>query len=591
MLPGEFANVIEEDREKELVAALSIYHPVAFNWDPLFVGKPTPIAPDYPVSFVHKAVSSALSSCKEKLASTTLYPDFSEKTIGDIGRVTMNKIRESGFDVEINPSTCGLERLYSRTGIKIGGCTEMRTSFGLGDLRPRSYYARGPDVYYSSRYVQPIFNILIDSLPVTNRYHRFITAQLAPMDPSETLFIYDYSSFTSNLFEIRNFTAALGRYFHDTDVTIIDTFEGPISVNLGRLLLDFNEHCNVFPEFTVRDFGSSHSVGKDSNFHSCGMLGVPGNISSCTFLHGIHLAILLCSLSCRCIGDDAIGKERLERVVLLIERFLGNIGPISFKKKTQWESSAEHEDLVAPSSWHYTKRPISRSVSRVIIGTQAVVPPIVYVMNWRDPLRTTIWPETNSLYLKRCSRYITRFAVSLKNINLSEPAREFAEAYVAFWSQEMYRTYCDIRKRCPRFDTPFKKSQVRRVGVDAVEDIWLERYGKGGGYLKKRAFSYSEDEVVVREYPYSGYLTQPLFLASQLGYAETEEEQVFYSDPSTYADEYLASFEDHTIRYSYTWTLSSSCPTWLVTLVQFSLSDSLPEPIDSFGDSESDNEM
>jgi hypothetical protein len=100
------------------------------------------------------------------------------------------------------------------------------------------------------------------------------------------------------------------------------------------------------------------------------MLGVPGNISSCTLLHGIHLAILLCSVLCRAVGDDAIGVTRTDEVDTLIDDYLTNIGKVSIPKTTRWDLVDEEgwEGRGEDTMWHYTKRPIGRYQSRVLQG-------------------------------------------------------------------------------------------------------------------------------------------------------------------------------------------------------------------------------
>jgi len=569
---GANYSIIQEDREKELLAALTLYHPVSFNWDALFDGIPIPIAEGYPYSMVHKTVFHGMLNAKAKISGRTFYPSFSLKTVGRESKAQLRFYKDGIEDVLIDESTRGLEVLYSRTGIELDGVTEMRTAFTLNDLRPRSYYARGPSVYYPSRFVQPIFNILIDMFPVTHRRARFILSQLQ-VEPSESLFIYDYSSFTSTLFEIRNFTEALSRYFSDTTITVIDSFVGPTECNLGDLLHDFNESCNNFPEFSCPDFGDSSTPSCSTNFHKCGMLGVPGNISSCTLLHGIHLAILLCSTLCRCVGDDAIGKEKRELVEKLISDFLPNIGHVSLEKSTIWDFTEEEDsgDMGVYTSWHYTKRPITRFHGQPLAGKQAIYPPITFVLQWKDDLRTFSWPETDELFVKKAAHYIRRFGTQFISFpSVSEYDEAFSNRFIRAWNRCL-KNFVD-REVSSGFEQPrVYKCLVHHIGQNGFEDmVWSMTKNGWMNRVSKRSYGFDED-TVCRGYRYSSQKTQALSFAMKLGYADMEEEYEMIASPQEFFNLYTSQYADPTFMSSYSWILTESCPSWLVTLVRESL--------------------
>jgi len=571
-IPDENINIIEEDREKELIAALSEYHPISFNWDALFTGIPIPIAQDYPYSDVHSTIYYSLLNTKSKIQDRIYYPLFSNKTIGRESRSILGSMKNNVEDILLDESTQALEILYSRSEVKISGTTEMRTSFSLNDLRPRSYYARGPTVYYPSRYIQPIFNILVDMFPVTNRRARFILSQLE-VSSSESLFIYDYSSFTSTLFEIRNFTEALSRYFTGTTITIIDSFHGPTLVDLGEMLHDFNLECNVFPEFTVPDFKSS-DLPSSSNFHRCGMLGVPGNISSCTLLHGMHLAILLCSVLCRCVGDDAIGKKERELVTTLIQKFLPNIGHVSLEKSTIWDFMDEEHagDFGSYGSWYYTKRPITRHGSRIVTGFQAIYPPITYIMRWKDDLRTFTWPATDELYATKAAEYIKKFGIQFISLTATERELEFANRFVHCWNRMFYHFTTHSVRNTFILPRPCK-TLLMTVGQSGFEDmVWSMARDGWRHRLPKRSYGFSE-EYVVRGYRYTSWKTQSLSFAFKLGFADMEEETEIISDPFEFFTRFTSFYTDLSFRSSYSWLLSVDTPDWLISLIRDSLVD------------------
>jgi len=569
-IPGTNIAMIEEDRSKELKAALSIYHPTSFNWDAIFSGIPIPIHPDYPYSSVHYAVSQGLLESKRKIQDQIYYPTFSTKTVGADTKVQLRLYKNDIDGVLLEESTQGLEILYSRTGIKLEGVTEMRTSFSLNDLRPRSYYARGPSVYFPSRFIQPIFNILIDMIPVTNRRTRFLLSAIR-IEPQETLFIYDYSSFTSTLFEIRNFTEALARYFSDTYVTIVDSFSGPESINLGDLLHLFNQTCNVFPEFSVQDLFGSRSPGLN-NFHNCGMLGVPGNISSCTLLHGIHLAVLLCTLLCRCVGDDAIGKEKREKVQDLIEQSLTNIGRVSLEKSTLWDDKEDNEmETSEHNSWYYTKRPITRFKERIIVGNQAVFPPFTFISRMKDEMRTFSWPATDELFAIKAYNYIRRFSQQFISFTiLSDSDEEFANQYIILWNRVL-RSFL-VNCTTSGFSAPLCTKYVpRSIGTNGILDMIRKKAYSGGKLqLRKIAQGFWEDEYISVGFPYSSRMTQALSYSVKLGFATSEEELITFVDPEEYIYESSSRAQLH-VSYSHIWSLSLDCPSWLVVLIRESL--------------------
>jgi hypothetical protein len=574
-LAGDVWETIEEDRRKELMAALSIYHPMTFKWDTLFEGHNTPIADNYPnPSKVNYEIYKGLLRAKEKLQSILFYPQTSWKSIGDVGRLTLLRMQDQVVEAVVQPSTEGLELLYSRTGYTIRGPTEMRTSFGLNDLRPRTYYARGPDVFYPSRYIQAIFNVLVDMIPVTERYQRYLVTQLMMQD-HETLLIYDYSSFTSSLHEIKNFTEALARYFSGTDITVVDSYEGVKTVDLGELLMDFNETCNNFPSFTIRPYNGPHQYSDNVDYHNCGMLGVPGNISSCTLLHGIHLAILLCSVLCRAVGDDAIGVTRTDEVDTLICDYLTNIGKVSIPKTTRWDLVDEEgwEGRGEDTMWHYTKRPIGRYQSRVMQGWQAIFPPATYFTQEYDPLRSARAPYSAMEYFLKANRYSKTFVASLSHHQLTEFGQSVGDRFCHYMRVCAYRECDHLQVSSPRFRRPhFVTVMPNRCGVEGLEDIEWEWKQRKGGYVPKEAIPYSDTEYYVVNREYSGRKLPVLSYMVKMGWGSMEEEPWVYVHGGDDFFKHRRASQERNFQSSYSWQIYDSAPQWVVDLITLTLS-------------------
>jgi len=512
----------------------------------------------------------SLGAAEVKFQNKIFYPQTSKKTIGGLGGLymKMNAYKVDGMCLE--PTTEGLELLYSRTGIMIEGETEMRTSFSLNDLRPRTYYARGPTVYYPSRFIQAIFNIICDEFPVTNRYGRFVLSQLR-MTAASTLFIYDYESFTSKLHEILNFTAAIGRFYEEVKVTVVDSFYGLIEISLGELLADFNEACNNLPEFSVPGEGSMYFDGKTTNFHNCGMLGVPGNITSCTLLHGIHLAVILCNILCRCVGDDAIGVDLRENVLDKMEKFLGNIGTFSIPKTQRWDVEHEEEEN-SGFGWNYTKRPLTRIAGRANLGWQMNFPPITFLVHWDDPCRTTFWPESELQYVRKHLQYGRSFALNTTRQPLSEEQLETCRTFLRF-CYESYQFHIE------RFLSASEKNFVkndhypRMCGEsDFFWELEFDLRRIGVGYVPEPAIPYNAEDGFVRERIYRGRMTKAISYAVTMKWASSEKVRVLAS-----GEDFVTRRRDdilHLVDPAYDWSLSSSCPSWVVDLVARDLSPS-----------------
>lgn len=370
---------------KELTSMVEGMHPASFDYDAVLsrdteLLRSTRLYYNLPLNpYTQLEICRQLSDCKRILRSTLFYPKYSKKTIGRIGRIGLMHANRSEDPYECE-STEDLEKFYERTGFRIAGPTELRWAWRYNDLKPRVYYARGPAQYYDSAIIQPVFNVIVDSLLSTNRWDRF-HPETVDIQPGHTSFIYDYSSFTSNLGELPAFTNALADFFQDTEIHYIDTHSGVITANLGDILRLYNTTCNIRPDVDV----SKVLVQEDLIMsHHTGMLGVPGNISSATLLHGIHLSIISGGTrNCKVVGDDAYGvvfPEQCSRDQLHEE--LSNLGDVAQEKMEFWEDD-ELLDM-DDECWHYVKRPITRVGRRMDYGAQAIWPDLANILNLRD---------------------------------------------------------------------------------------------------------------------------------------------------------------------------------------------------------------
>jgi hypothetical protein len=392
-------------------------------------------------------------------------------------------------------TTQGLEWAYSRTGNQLQGPTEMRLAWKWNDLKPRVYYARGPSQYYASRYIQAIFNDLIDCLPITNRFFRFFHAGIR-LDHDDNLFIYDYSSFTSSLEEVKCFIRALADHCSGTNISILDTYHGVRIVDLGEILRTYLEECNTFPEFDINRWPEECVEGDTLRRNSTGMLGVPGNITSCTLLHGIHLAMILESLlKGKCVGDDAIAASKSSEDKF--EQDINGLGEVSMVKGASWMAEDEYvdEDL----SWNYVKRSITRMDGRIVVGDLLTFPTIGGFFNLNDGIHTHVAVEPYELAKKQATM-LWRLCRSVDELGraLEADEEELIDRFVYVMSKESSA----VRDRESHRNIPIIMPRGYQVGIwkrSMLIDVWnipvLLPKGDFGDYSEPDVIMESEVEM------------------------------------------------------------------------------------------------
>jgi len=397
----------------------------------------------------------------------------------------------------------------------------------------------------------------------------------------DTLFIYDYSSFTSTLHEIRNFTAALARYFDDVYVKVVDTYHGVVEVSVGQLLSTFNQTCNVDPKFDTWKFEGPEYDRVEGvfpeSFHNAGMLGVPGNISSCTLLHGLHLAVLVLSMeSCRVVGDDAVGSKLIHDLFTFVLR-LQNIGSVSISKSIHWSGGVESEGV----GWHYTKRPIERVENRVLFGFQAVFPPLASLYCVEDSLHDTFYPETVVGRIIRATKFLNSFTRQFSFLpSLDSSEEEFAEDFIEScvrgiyrWTRHSVSKVSDVRRHL--------SSVPRSLGFDSFEEIIHARRGEIV-YMPPDSshFSRFDPEVpcCIGE-TYCVLVNRSVRLAVDMFWAESEEVLVAVVLGDSNFDEYL-NFCCGNVRSVCRITFDDACPSWFLRF--FSYLNNVDVPIDDY---------
>lgn len=148
--------VFENNVSKEIVAAVERYRPAVLRWCNLLspfrlVRHTFSLGDGYmPEPLVNDFIFQALSMSKSSLSRHTFYPEIGKKTVGRKAQQESERILRN-MDIAITRTLLDSELYYHKTGRYLAGLTEMRWSWKYNVLKPRVYYARGPDVYYSSR--------------------------------------------------------------------------------------------------------------------------------------------------------------------------------------------------------------------------------------------------------------------------------------------------------------------------------------------------------------------------------------------------------------------------------------------------------
>jgi hypothetical protein len=558
-------DVFGETLSKEINAAVESYRPVVLRWDCLLspskkVRMAQTLGADYPLNpMVNNYIFSRLSSVRSSLTRRIFYPDIGQKTVGKEAKQEIDR-QFKERDLPKTHTLLDCEMLYHKEGIILPGATELRWAWKYNDLKPRVYYARGPSVYYASRYIQAVFNVILEAFPQVSKFERFSTSSIRIPETSR-FFVYDYSSFTSTLEEIKSFLLNLADFYRGTEIQIVDTFHGLIRKDLGELLDEYNEVCSFYPEFDVSEISwdkiKEEGPAEILN-HTCGMLGVPGNISSCTLLHGLHLMLVLESLDCKCVGDDAAGVDDKDNQEW-VDSNLSNIGKLETSKVENWrndEPVMERGDY--HMGWNYIKRPIDRVDTRIHIGEQLVWPPICVMLQLTDKYHTqTRAMDSKQAYVKGCTM-LRSFIVSLRS--MPQKANEMEQEVITRYYHAVWRL---LVKKFGTHNVNCMMPTDPWVALDI--DAWLFQFRDK--VIPHRALFKGGEQEVVKSEVISLTQSPALSLARKLGYATVDpiiELHRVGSEPEIFRDLLLRESKS---SFLYTVVIDDSIPAWLFKLV------------------------
>jgi len=185
------------------------------------------------------------------------------------------------------------QRHYHKTGEQLGGSIEMRQKWYPSNAKPRTYFAQGGTAYTHSRFLQDFFTTLVNAFPSTHHETRLQPYRLRFGDPTFEghFLVYDLSSFTSNMVAQRDFCDSLARFFLGVEVEIFDEHYGLLTVDMGEMLLDYNEYCVFDPVLNQERVPDYLRTQSEPYPHArASMLGIYGNLMTCTVSHFLIVA-------------------------------------------------------------------------------------------------------------------------------------------------------------------------------------------------------------------------------------------------------------------------------------------------------------
>lgn len=444
-----------ESWEKELDATQGPDRPQVLDYslwfsdDPQFSEPLSTYLPPAPAK--NKEIHRLFRQFRDNLEGSILYPQIQSSK--SMSKETALNYSYASSKIE-DPSSKGccsadLEIWYSLTGEEIRGPCELRQSWKYNDVTPRTYFSQGGDTFFASKYVRDIANNLMNTFQETNYKSKFAVQDLS-LDRDTIAVIYDYSSFTSNLTELKYFLKALADFLRGTLIWIVDSSEGIIRVDAGDLVDNYNDTCNVLGKFTVQRY----DLGDVSLWEHlrAGFLGVYGNIAFSTTLHGLH-ASQLCGDhgGARCVGDDAYITARpsadfgLNEIILAVQ----SLGEVALQKFRVWEFRSLGEDFEDDRTWAFLKRPIDRYQNRIIQEPNIFLP----IFGLIHPIQDEVHTEEED-YRSRVVLLAKQTLSCLRQLKtLYPPLEEHQMDLIRRYLRSLYRTVgLDVRGRLP-FET------------------------------------------------------------------------------------------------------------------------------------------
>lgn len=386
--------------------------PSRINFNAIFGSPNQPIAPGLlPNPSMAMKVQAAIDSWISDTCNTPQYPKLSRKTVSketeELAREVIYKNPDlpSISDEEITQVT--VEKIQHYTGQQILGGCELRQRWYPAQLLPRTYFAQGGQAFHESKLIAKMMTDLTDRLLCTNRRSRVNPTRIR-LRESHHAFIYDLTTFTSNLHEQRYFVDRLAEYCTGHQVTVMDASCGLMPMDLGDLIRQYN-NTNIQSTYSMKRVYKTLDV--ECRHHTAGFLGVYGNIANATFLHGVVM-LQLCDNEdeLNVAGDDGIKSSDDDTEAFDLLRFLGVL------EMTKTFSTHEEGSI-------HLKRPIHQKGTRLYQGFLVIWPSFEYMVKESDdvdPRYPLVSQMTKRERRDALANSITGFLTSLSTTHLDE---------------------------------------------------------------------------------------------------------------------------------------------------------------------------
>lgn len=503
---------------------------------------------------IHDYIFQQLMRVSSLLTDKPYYPNYGHKLLPQTSLSNFRQLQES-YGYRFEESTCGVEAFYSREGILPDGPTEMKQSFGYNDLRPRIYFSRGSTHYAQSKYIQEVFNRILEGFPCVHKFERFHISKLEIQD-GEIFMVYDFSTFTTNLQSLSGFLYALADLYSHLEITVIDTFQGPVTINLGEYIRGYTAECNDSPRFETF-YGSTD--GEPITYTSgAGLLGIPGNISSSTLWHAVILMCLIESIALKVVGDDAGAVLPAGDTPGSLVSSLNMFGDVSMPKTEAW-AHVDIMEVIEKVVWQYVKRQIYRLGNKIHCGeTPMQFPnPSLFIERFADEFHAVKQIDDPILSSIKCSN---RFVKECARFSLEEQGDEIIE---------MCRRYHNfILKEVRKDDDMKQQKQIPRFPFfqDVVDYSFESWYAGLPGLVRIPEFASSENIpeqwVTMKYYHISMKKAVRLIVDMEYGAVKMKTRVVKNNETRV-----LREFFESRMRPLYLFVIYESCPQFMIDLL------------------------
>jgi hypothetical protein len=533
----EIQRVYCESMIKEMTVMESVKRACTLNFSVFFGSYNEQLHHEFPCNpTMSKRIHGYIDTWIRSLEDRLLYPQVSSKTVS---HVTASNLKSAypeyePFDKEVGITGIDLERIRHQYGQEIEGPCEMRQKWYCSNLKPRTYYAQGGTAHHSSKYLALPFVDLCDLLPCTNRRTRVDPSRILIDDPSADVIYYDLVSFTSNLHVQSHFLFRLSEYCRGKKILILDARDGIVEQDLGGLIYRYTRTNLIDPEYTLP---AKYNNPDEVHYHSvAGFLGVYGNISTATFIHGAVMSMLHVHLN----ENNVAGDDGLD----VTTDVSGSLKLVS----TMGEVSDEKTFRGSEGCCIHLKRPITRIGKRLYHGNLLNWPSLEQGQTEVDPRYPYLGKLSQRERQSKVASSVTTFLRNLETLQISRDEEELIDKHICY----MYKEFRLPREGCVPQVTPsslgFVPAYERRyLGLEPItntigrlytgiarvplrEKIPMEEY-----MLGEASFRCNQSKLL-RYLEILGYVEQEKLDICMFGKAGYERlvSEYLYSEPRVY---------------------------------------------------------